>query len=360
MNDWLDATLKARLVVDDGFADRVIAINRAQERTRLLLRLVLGLLTCGAMAGFLGVLTAQTYEVFGRKNLLDMLATPAIAEEDFVRDWQRLAEHPALQRHASGQGVDLDLSNFGSRGHPCSRRPIAEDCDTGFLVGMRRFTLLKEPEFSAGSLYRGVKLHLRRAATVDGASFAAAVDDARALARLLLHNTPYSSLLFVGVNEEIERARERGQDTGGARTLFSEKDTLRLAELWEQALALDAVGASPTTRAMIAESKSVIACGARMGAHRGSAFLMTFAEDDAHRAALRLLAEDLDGCIGIAGVEQPGLCKGIQSDWCNAYRSTIELPGIRRVFGALIAAEARIKAAKYSRKMSQFWEREME
>jgi hypothetical protein len=361
MNDWLDATLKARPVVDDGFADRVIAIGRAQDRTRLMLRLLVAVLALGMVAAAVGGVALHTWEVFGQKNPGELLATPPLAEDAFMRDWQRLAEHPALRRNGNGEAIDLHLYDPYAK-RPCSRRPIATDCDTGFLDGMQRFSHPKKSVgYHAGGLYRGVRLHLSRAAAVDGATFAAAVDDARALARILLHDSPYASVLFIGVNDEIAHANARGQDTGGATPLFTTEDTLRLAELWEQALSLNGAHASPATRAMIADSESVIACGARMDAHSRRASLMAFAENDAHRAVLQRLADDLDGCVeGEPPVPLSRLCAGLEGGWCSAYLTTIQLPGLRHLFAALMAGSSRAAASNYVDRLSAFWKETLE
>jgi hypothetical protein len=70
-------------------------------------------------------------------------------EEAFVRDWQRLAARPALARHADGDTADARLAPIARRlndnvtGRPCRRSPIGDDCDTGFLVGMRQFARIE-------------------------------------------------------------------------------------------------------------------------------------------------------------------------------------------------------------------------
>jgi len=351
MNDWLDATLKARPVDDDGFADRVIAIGRAQDRTRLLLRLLLGVLALGVVAAAVGGFALHTIErVAGTDRLFGTFATPAMREEAFVRDWQRLAGHPALQRSHGGEAADARLAPIARRlddqvaGRPCRRSPLADDCDTAFLIGMAHFSHIEVlpahvSTTTWGTIVRG---HLARAAAVDGATFAAAVDDAHAFARMLLAHRGNAAGLFAGITHEIEQARASGRDTGGAAPLFSTADADRLAELWWEGPVFLGAEASPATRALVADSPSVIACGARRDAPRTLETAIAFATDDAHRALLQRVADDADGCAAREPLPvKTALCETPDGAACAIYVATLQLPGVRGLFLPLLSPPPR-------------------
>ncbi len=351
MNDWLDDTIKNRAVVDDGFADRVIAIGRAQDRTRLLLRLLLGVLALGVVAAAIGGFALHTVErIAGTDRLFATFATASMREEAFVRDWQRLAARPALARHADGDTADARLAPIARRlndnvtGRPCRRSPIGDDCDTGFLVGMRQFARIEvlPPDVSNmtwGSIVRG---HLARAAATDGATFAAAVEDAHAFARMLLAHRASGALLYGVVFDEIAQARARGQDTGGATPLFTAAEADRLAELWWEGSAFLGVDASPAARALVADSPSVIACGARRDPYRTIESAIAFADNDAHRALLRRVADDSDGCVARQPMSvREGLCENPAGSLCRVYIATLQLPGVRGLFTPLLSPPPR-------------------
>jgi hypothetical protein len=351
VNDWIDATLKARPVVDDGFADRVIAIGRAQDRTRFLLRLLVAVLALGMVAAAVGGLALHTIErLQGQQALFGTFATPAMREEAFVRDWQRLAGHPALRRTRGGEAADARLAPIARllddqvAGRPCRRSPIADDCDTAFLVGMRHFSHLDVlpghvSTTTWGTIVRG---HLARAAAVDGPTFAAAVDDAHAFVRLLLAHRGNAAGIIAGITHEIEKARASGQDTGGATPLFSTADADRLAELWWEAPVFLGAEASPATRELVADSPSVIACGARRDAPRTLDSAIAFATDDAHRSLLRRVADDADGCAAREPLPaRHALCDNPDGALCTAYVTTLQLPGVRGLFVPLLSPPPR-------------------
>lgn len=351
MNDWLDATLKARPVVDDGFADRVIAIGRAQDRTRLLLRLLVAVLGLGMVAAAVAGFALHTIErLHGQDSWFGTWATPAMREEAFVRDWQRLAGHPALVRRADGDSADARLAPVARvipelvAGRPCRRSPIADDCDTSFLIGMHRFARIEVLSPDVGTTTWGaiVRGHLARAAAVDGTAFAAAVDDAHAFARMLLAHRGNAAGIFAGITHEIEQARARGQDTGGATSLFSTADADRLAELWWEAPVFLGAEASPATRALVADSPSVIACGARRDPSRTLETAIAFADDDAHRALLRRVADDADGCAAREPLPvRSALCEHPDGAACAVYVATLQLPGVRGLLLPLLSPPPR-------------------
>ncbi len=371
MNDWIDSTLRARPVDDDGFADRVITIGQAHDRTRRLLRGVVALALASALvaagARVIEEVERFTYEALGygeswqvRK---DLWKQGAAREEAFVRDWRRLAERPEWRRVADGPAADAQLAPLAVNwaayfkanadvsldedivelltaakwARQCDADPSLLWCDTSALVGLHRFARLEQaPNFPVGMFLRR---HLRRAARVDGATFSAAVTDVHAFLRFNMAHAP--GWLFDDVRQEIEAARKAGLDTGGAQALLSVEDARRFTELWVESDVFMGVQAQPSTRAMIADSQSLVACGARNDLTGGLDLAIALADDPALVAVLRRVGDDSDGCAPrqrwTRGRTCDGAVAGIEKTACDAFGSVLFLPGIRQLLLPLLS-----------------------
>ncbi len=356
MNDWLDVALKAKPVDDDGFADRVIAVGRGQDRTRLILRAVITLLSLGAITAVVVGITLHTLERLGRiggaGGWIERLGSPGVfgewddpqaREAAFVADWDRLAEQTFLVRRTQGPVDDrleifqARLRNDNSLSRACQQETRFAGCDTSFLVGMRHVDRLKIDAPDLWNVWTSVaRAHLRQAATQDGATFATAVDDVSAFAAMLMARYQSTKMLVV-IAEEVEAARAQGKDLGGAKAPMSIDDAKRLGQLWWEAGAFVGIDASPTTRQRIIDSDSVIACGARSDPTSMLGMSAEFTTDRQHRDQLHQLLGDPDGCRAPTLLPaREGFCDDPNGLACSAYMVLVKLPGIRDKMTSLL------------------------
>jgi hypothetical protein len=280
MNDWLDATLKARPVVDDGFADRVIAIGRSQNRNRS----IMGAFAAVLALGLLLACGAQLFELaLKRAGYNDAEEAAAWRDRErtaFRAAFTRLGALPVLaRREGKDASAVLDTVERALLDSPCGARlkagpvdvdgPEFHSCDTSPIEGLSTYDVWRrvrshEEKDAAMALARLGVLHLlRAAATGDGATYAAAAKDVEALGRLMLTAVPAGMVAFKALARVTGDIKDRGGDTGGYVAPLSSVDARLVAAVWAGAIRFSISDTNDTDAALVASDRSVLSCGAR-------------------------------------------------------------------------------------------------
>ncbi len=332
--DWLDQTLRARVVVDDGFSDRVVAVATAHGRTRLILRVLVALLSLGALAAAVaGVISHAAERLNGVHVIFGEGVDIGAHREAFVRDWQRLSAHPLLVRRASGDDASERLKPpltwpTPPCPSPCPAIDGLRDVDT-WLTAPNAYVLNGIGFDRLGTL---ADTHLHGALARGPQHVALAVADIEALGRLLLSHNKNGAHLLAGVAFRLDRARAAGLDIGDARASFSREDAQRLSELWLQSAAFVSAEADDEVRRMITESPSVLSCGAHTDWSGGLAV-------QAHVGSTTKPAP-VAGCRAPAATPASVLCSDVDGLDCAAYLLAVRVPGISRIVTALATPDA--------------------
>ncbi len=280
MNDWLDATLKARPVVDDGFADRVIAIGRSQNRSRS----IMGAFAAVLVLGLLLACGAQLFELaLKRSGYHDAEEAAAWRDRErtaFRAAFARLGALPVLaRREGKDASAILDAVERALLDSPCGTLlkagPVDADgpefhsCDTSPIEGLSGYDVWRrvrspEEKDAAIRLARLGVLHLlRAAATGDGATYAAAAHDVEALGRLMLTAVPAGAVAFKALARVTGDIKERGGNTGGYVAPLSSVDARLVMPVWAGAIRFSMSDTNDSDAALVASDRSVLSCGAR-------------------------------------------------------------------------------------------------
>lgn len=325
--DWLDQTLRARVVADDGFSDRVVAVATAHGRTRVVLRALMAVLTLGALAAAVSGVIGHAAERLNSVHVLFGEGVDIGAYRDaFVRDWQRLSVHRLLERRTSG----LDGSDRLAKLFPSPTTPCAAPC----LHGLRAVDTWRTPpsDLDLYDLSGLADAHLADAFARGPDAVAAAVADVEALGRLTLVHSRDGAYLFGLVDDRLQKARARGVDVGDARASFSRAEAQQLALLWLQSAAFVSAEADDEVRRMITESPSVLSCGAHTDWSGGLA-VQAHVGSTKHPALVA-------GCGAPAATPASMLCSDPDGLDCAAYLLAVRVPGVSHVVTTLATPDA--------------------
>lgn len=291
--DWLDSVLRARPVVDDGFAERVLALGRAQRRTGLVVRGLLLLLGAAVLAALVAGIFVTAVERWGTFGLL---VEPEVEEAWFREQRGAFREaflaldgREALARRSGRDAAPiLDvverelLEPSSARAQACKaggardRDLTASPCDTSFLEGLAAYDEWRwqrevQPGLQVAMEMLGfaeiARIHLRKAAAADleagdasGTRFGRAAEDAVALGRLLLGHSWAGAQVLRAVAEESEHAQGR---TGGFVPPLSAKEASQAGAVWMAAVGFGGGAAPADDVAFLRQGRSVLTCGLR-------------------------------------------------------------------------------------------------
>lgn len=365
--DWLDSVLKTRPVVDDGFAERVIALGRAQRRTLLMVRGLLTLLGAAVLvalvSGFL-ITAVERWQTFG------LIVEPEVEEAwfhaqrgPFREAFLALDGRDALARRSGRDAAPvLDLverellDRSSARAQACAgertrdrdRDVLASRCDTGFLDGLAAYDEWRwQREVQPGMRldvvdieFAGIaRTHLRRAAAADleagdatGTRFAKAAADAVALGRLLLGHSYAGAMVLRVVAEESERAQGR---TGGFVPPLSAKEASLASTVWMAAVGFGGGAASDEDVEFLRQGRSVLTCGLRSDAMALDLSMQELYADRATQA--RNQAWTAEGCAPRpSGVDSWMLFGDEPTTGARLLGGISELPGLRWVMARIV------------------------
>ncbi len=352
MNDWLDLALKNPGAVDDGFADRVVSVGKARDRTALMLRALAAVLVVGFVVSLAAGVVLHGAERVGAGLIGDPGPRMDAERANFTADFQRLDALPFFARRDGDKDAGAVLNPPTEEDRADDPRCAAEHgkknvrfedstCDTSFLVGLAAYDRWTGPQGRSWWLGSYARSHLRRAGLVSGAAFAAAARDVEHLGRLALVSRASADKYFLIVNEEMTLVRERGGDTGGFVPVVDAKDAVRLRELWQQASHFAGAAANDDDIALIVNARSVLSCGAVSDATGSLAVQAHFAGDHIVERTRPLMSIKGCGPRDVVNLTQV-FCDTPDSISCAFYVRTLQLPPFRQ---AMAAATARLPEA---------------
>lgn len=358
-SDWLDLALKNHPVADEGFYDRVIAVGRAQQRNRWLLRLLVAVLVVGFVAAFgaFVVLQAAQGRGWGAADETDRWFHDERAA--FHSELARLDAVPALARR-TGRDAAVVLDRVGGElatpGSPLARcvfdldalgpgaagsreRFVAVDdrCDTSFIVGLAGYDdwrRVRDVDVDTSDLGRAsgalARSHLREARRSGPAAYAAAGDDVAALGRLLWGHTPFARATFYALIEETRDAAAAGEH-GGFVPPLTVRDVDIATAVWAASVGFASVAATADDFAAVDQSRSVLSCGARADPFADLVLQERFFADAKSAGLSR------DGCSPRAvGLGTWLLFDSKPTRWARVRAALLELPVLRSFAADLV------------------------
>lgn len=357
-NDWLDTVLQNHPAKDEGFAERVIAIDRSQRRSRFLFLGVIGLLVAGFAAASATALLARALERWNTSAFFDAEDAEsswfASSRPEFRARFTRFDALPALARRTGRDAspvldpVVLALEQATPRAAACvdevndkPERDVASSrCDTSFIDGLAaydewrhvgRVMPSKMPSKTDGvvsgdgALPEVARTHLRRAAAKDGAAFAAAARDVEALARLTFGWSMSGGRILTVVHEEHALAEKNGR-SGDFLPAIAAADVGPLTVTWLGALGFAGPAATDDDVAFVAAGRSVLSCAARADVNYDFALQQEFLEP---ARMVRSAVLTPDGCAPPVKVGAWYLCGDEPTLMCRAVGGLLHLPGAK-------------------------------
>lgn len=366
--DWLDSVLVNRPAVDEGFADRVIAVDRAHRRMRGILSALAVVLALSFVTASILAVAGHSIERWNTNSLFDDGDLDRVwlldSRDDFRAEFKRLDASPALARRTgkdAGPVLDPIIAalndpspaikdscavEYADAKHDAYAQGMhvtdrsGSRCDTSFLVGLAAFDEWRHPVVIGGEsapmfVLEIARTHLRRAADQDGAAFAAAAKDVEAYARLALGHDWSGRRAFGIVTAEQALAAARGRDGGFTPSLTAD-DVKSVGRIYGSVVGFGGALGTDDDVAFIAAGRSVLSCPLRADTDFDLVMQEAFVDRD---VASRNAVFTPDGCAPRNPDVGPWLLCGDEPTLkCRASGAFLSLPLVRMLMAGTVSS----------------------